>query len=373
MDVETLEILRHFPLGGEILSCELFGCGHIHDTYEVKIQKPDLSIEKYVLQQMNETVFKDIDALMENILKVTSIMSEKISKSGGDPCRETLEVIPDCEGHSYIRDNGGRSWRVFRFIERSFTKEKASLPEDFYQAGKSFGRFQFLLSDVDIQEFKTTIPDFHNTPKRFQRFMDAVEQDTAGRAESIRDIISDIYRYKEEVGYLMNMIDNSILPIRITHNDTKLNNVLFDVESGRGLCVIDLDTVMPGICHMDYGDAIRFGASTAPEDETDLDRVHFDLEMYRAFTLGFLEETIGILTDQEIQTLVWGPKIITLETGIRFLTDYLEGDVYFKTHYPDHNLDRARNQLHLVHEMEKVFPEMMQIVLDCACKAKISI
>lgn len=362
VSIEKLfEIARQFRLDGEIVEIEPYGSGHINDTFRL-IQEKDGAKKAYILQRMNGEIFKNKDELMENIVRVTSFLKEKIVAQGGDPDRETLQIIPTCLGKSYYKEDDGDGWRVYPFITDTVSYDLAENAEDFNRSGYAFGNFQYLLADFPAKELHETIVNFHNTADRFEKFRKAVEADAVGRAKNVQDEIRFIMDREQDCHFFGDLLAKKELPLRVTHNDTKLNNVLFDKESGKAICVIDLDTVMPGFAAHDFGDAIRFGASTAAEDEKDLDKVTCSMELFKAYFDGFMEGCRGSLTGKEVETLPMGAKIMTLECGMRFLTDYLEGDVYFKTHYEGQNLDRTRTQLKLVKDMEDKWQIMERIV-----------
>ncbi len=347
MDKE--HILCHFQLRYPAVSVEAYGNGHINQTYLVKTNGE----EDYILQRVNGTVFPQPDKLMENVIKTTLFLKEKIEKTGGNPRRETLTIIPVKDGKSYFRDEEGQYWRVYLYIEDAIVLNAVERLEDFYESGIAFGRFQAMLSDFPADTLYEVIPDFHNTKKRYDLFEKAVELDIAGRKEEVKKEIDFIRERREETSILYDMLERGEMPLRVTHNDTKLNNVMLDGKTHKALCVIDLDTVMPGLSVHDFGDAIRFGANTAAEDEPDISKVSLSLEHYEAYRKGFLEGCGGRLTETEIRMMPMGAKMMTLECGMRFLTDYLQGDTYFKVAREKHNLDRCRCQLALVADMER--------------------
>ena len=362
MSVDYENIFRKFSVEGSFSGATPFGNGHINDTYSIDSVLPDGSIKRYVLQRVNTFVFRDVDGLMENISKVTRFLVGQLTKAGRDPDKEAMQVIPAVDGSLYHRDDVGNCWRMLSMVENTISLQQAQSNEDFYEAAVAFGRFQHLLSGYDAKSLVEVIPFFHYTPKRFSDLEAAIERDAVGRVKEVGPEIRFALERKKEVSVLTDLLEKKELPLHVTHNDTKLNNVLFDKETRKGVCVIDLDTVMPGLCHYDYGDAIRFGASTAEEDETNLKKVKMDLSLFEIFTRGFLEETIDSLSDAEIRTLPWGAKLMTFECGMRFLTDFLEGDAYFKINRPVQNLDRARNQFALVSDMEEKWDKMHEII-----------
>lgn len=360
-DQKLTEAISGFALNGEITECIPYGSGHINDTYKLTTED-DGFVRHYILQRMNSSIFQDTRGLMENISGVTAWLRRKIVEAGGDPAREALNVVPDKNGHAYYTDGNGDGWRIYLFIEGATAFDQVKDEDDFYQSAVAFGRFQRLLADYPAQTLHETIRDFHNTADRFRKFQEAVERDICGRAEEVRKETAFILEREPLCHRLCDLLEKGELPLRVTHNDTKLNNVMIDDKTGRAICVIDLDTVMPGLSAYDFGDSIRFGASTAAEDEKDLERVSLNMHLFEVYTKGFIEGCGGALTDKELEMLPDGALLMTLENGIRFLTDYLEGDHYFKIHRPEHNLDRARAQLKLAEDMERKLPEMKKIV-----------
>lgn len=347
------EITKNFAIKVET---EPYGGGHINDTY-IAGESP-----KYILQKINENVFKDPKAVMHNMVGVTEHLKKKIIARGGDPERETLSLIDTKDGKKYYEAEDGKVYRMYKFVDNVNCYNFPDSPEIFEQAACAFGKFQNMLADYPAEDLVETIPDFHNTPKRFRDFEGSVEKNLSGRADSARKEIEFALARKEMTGIIVGAMADGRVPLRVTHNDTKLNNVLFDDKTNEGICVIDLDTVMPGSLLYDYGDAIRFGASTGAEDEKDLDKIEMSLELFEAFTKGFLSQVGDKLTPAERELLPEGAMMMTFECGIRFLADYIDGDTYFKTAYPEHNLVRARTQLKLVADMEKKLDKMREIV-----------
>ena len=356
------EAIAGFPFEGILVSENPYGSGHINDTFLLVFDLGDDEEVKVILQRMNKDVFADPEALMENIVGVTSYLRKKIEENGGDPDRETLNVIPAGDGKSYYKDSQGDYWRAYKFITDATSYDKVEKPEDFYQSAVAFGNFQCLLADYPAHELHETIKDFHNTKVRFQAFKKAVEEDVMGRAASVKKEIDFVLQHEDVADYLCVLLEKKEIPLRVTHNDTKLNNIMIDDKTGKGICVIDLDTVMPGLAIHDFGDSIRFGASTAAEDEQDLSKVSCSMELFELYTRGFIEGCAGKLTDREIELLPMGAKTMTFECGMRFLTDYLQGDTYFKIHREGHNLDRCRTQFKLVEDMENKWYTMNEIV-----------
>ena len=355
MDRLALEAARQFlPEGAEPV-LHPFGNGHINRTYLVSREGEQ---ERYILQRINQYVFHRPQEVQENILRVTEHLRRKILEEGGDPERETMRVIPARDGKAWTLDGKENWWRMFRFVEGTHSLDLPDSPARFEQCGEAFGRFQRRLGDFPADSLHETIPHFHDTPMRLRRLEEAAEKDAAGRLSEVREELDFFLERAGWAGRLTEGLERGRLPLRVTHNDTKLNNVLLDTKTGQALCVVDLDTVMPGLTAYDYGEAIRTGASTAPEDEPDPQRIQLSLLLVRAYTRGFLRETGNTLTEEEKASLPWGARIMTLENGIRFLTDYLEGDVYFAVHRPRHNLDRARAQMTLEKRMEEHWEEM---------------
>ena len=341
-----------FVLEGKPVSCEKYGMGHINRTFLVVTDTG----RRYILQALNRQAFHNSPKLMENIQAVT----EFLRRQNDDP-RSSLRLIPTVSGDFWVLDAEGEYWRAYDFIEDSICLQSAETPEDFYQSALAFGSFQRMLGAFPADTLYETIPDFHNTPDRYRKFDASLKKDAAGRAGSVQKEIDFVLARREEAGILQKMRENGSLPVRVTHNDTKLNNVMLDAATRKALCVIDLDTIMPGLAAYDFGDSIRFGASTAAEDETDLEKVRMSLDLYRIYAEGFIA-ACGNLTEAEVDSLPYGAKIMTQECGLRFLTDYLDGDIYFSTAYPEHNLDRARNQFRLVEDMEDKWQEMRRLV-----------
>jgi len=342
-------IIRQFAIKGSCISCERYGSGHINETYLLKTDAPEL----YILQKINNKIFQDVPALMRNISLVTEHLYRKKQDSN-----RVLHLIPTLDGAAYYEDGSNGFWRVYDFVKNSVSLDRAETVEDFYQSAVAFGEFQSELADFDAKLLTETIPKFHHTPNRCRLLQEAIVADPKGRAAEVADEIAFALARIPEAGLLV----DSDLPLRVTHNDTKLNNVMLSEDTHEPLCVIDLDTVMPGYAANDFGDSIRFGASTGAEDEKDLNKIEMSLELYEAYTRGFLKGCGGRLTATEIESLPIGTKLMTYECGIRFLTDYLMGDTYFRIHYPEQNLDRTRTQFKLVADMEQKWDEMYRIV-----------
>ena len=348
------QAIFQFQTEGRPLHSSPFGHGHINYTFVVTTDKK----KKYILQRINTHVFKKPVELMENVIAVT----EHIRKKVDDP-KTALCFLPTKEGKFYYVDNRRRYWRCYELVD-GFCLEAPESDEDFYESAVAFGRFQQQLSDFPAETLHETIPNFHNTPDRYRQLKIAMDEDACDRVKFAQKELDFILEREEEAGSIQRLLEAGKLPLRVTHNDTKLNNVLLDLETRKALCVLDLDTVMPGTSLFDFGDSIRFGAATAPEDTQELSQMSMDLHLFEVYTKGFLEACTTI-TDEEIAVLPLGAKIITLELAVRFLTDYLESDHYFKTDYPDHNLVRARAQLKLVEDMEAKWYRMQRIVNKC--------
>ena len=347
------EIMKAFRIE---LNIAPYGDGHINDTFVAD------STPRYILQRINTSIFKDADELMENIVSVTEHLRKKIIAAGGDPDRETLTVINTRDDKPYYRAENGNCYRVYKFITNTISLNLPENPHQFETSAKAFGKFQNMLADFDASSLHETIPNFHHTPKRIEALKEALQNDVAGRKAEVMDVYNEYMKFEEICCSIQKGLDSGDIPLRVTHNDTKLNNVLFDDKTGEGICVIDLDTVMPGSLLFDYGDSLRFGASTAVEDEADLDKVNFDLEYFEAYTKGFLSELGSKITKAEVDLLPLSALILTFECGIRFLTDYLNGDTYFKIHYADQNIIRAKNQLKLCQDIFAKLDKMADIV-----------
>jgi len=352
------KIAGMFDIRGRVVRCSPFGSGHIHDTYRVTTDAGS----HYLLQRINHEVFRDVAGLMQNIDRVSRHIRKKLAETQGhDPDRECLTLLPTNDGRSFLQDEDGRFWRMLLFIPDSVSYDRPDNPALLFEAGKGYGRFIRLVSDLPGERLNETIPAFHDMQNRLRNFFRTVQNDPAGRVQEVQSEIRWIDRRADEMQLLQRLGREGKIPERITHNDTKLNNVLFDA-SGKTLCVVDLDTVMPGCVHFDFGDSIRTGASTAAEDEAHLDRISINLEMYEAFARGFLDQTRGILTAREAETLAFSARMMTFIMGLRFMTDHLDGDRYFKIHHPNHNLRRARAQFRLVESMEARRGEMETII-----------
>lgn len=357
MQENTKQVGTHF-LREPVTHVEECTIGHINSTYFLDTA----SGKKYVLQRINRSIFKKPEVVMHNIVAVTDHIRKKLALSGGDVERGALHALESDQGKAYYVDEDGEYWRLYDFITGATCYQTVDSAELFSKVGYAFGHFQMQLSDFDASVLEETIPNFHNTVSRYADFEKALAADIKGRAASVNDEIRFVKEHAKYCSYIVDKIRSGALPLRVTHNDTKLNNIMMDDKTGEGICVLDLDTVMPGSVLYDFGDSIRFGASSAAEDERDLDRVYVREEMFRAYAEGFMRGLERSLTEEEVKDLPMGALVITLETGIRFLTDYLSGDTYFRIEYPEHNLDRARNQFKLVSDMESKMDEFKKIV-----------
>ncbi len=358
-----LEVTPQFAFEGKYLGAEVCKAGHINDTFILHYQVGDKTL-RYILQRINHHVFRDPEGVMENIGAVTRHLRQKVKARGGNPAREALRVIPTLKGSLSFRTCKGDFWRAYDFIEGARTYEQVENPLHFFHSGRTFGHFQYQLSDFPAASLHETIARFHDTPKRLEDFITVCGADPKGRASGVQAEISFILERADDTAVITDLLATGKMPLRVTHNDTKFNNIMIDDKTGEGICVLDLDTVMPGSALYDFGDAIRFGASTAKEDEIDLDLVSLDLELFNEFSRGYLSTAWGFLNPTEIDYLAFSVNLMTLESGIRFLTDYLDGDRYFRVAHPTHNLDRARTQLKLVADIEEKLPAMEKMIRE---------
>lgn len=354
----VMEVALQFRLPGKLLSAEPFGNGHINNTYRIGLDgKTDC-----LLQQINTAIFRKPEQVQQNILSITSFLKEKIAAEGGDPLRETLTPVLTHGNTSFLVDDTGAFWRMYLFVPGTRSCEQPISAEELFEAGRAFGIFERRLSMFPEKHLFETIPDFHNTPARACQLESAIQKDRTARVHAVQDEIRFCYDRMEKTGLFEKAYAAGQIRKRVTHNDTKANNALLDVRTGKALCVCDLDTVMPGFAAYDFGDAIRYGASLANEDEADLSKVAFSVNNARAYAEGFLQEAGGIFPADERQLLADGIWMITFEQAMRFLTDYLDGDRYYRTAYPEHNLIRARNQMALVREIERYSQEIRALV-----------
>lgn len=342
-------IFSQFAIAGELAACERYGEGHINDTFRLTVNERGKSVH-YILQRINHRLFTDVAKLMHNIELVTAFCRASVEKRGGDPLRECLNIVRTRDGAAFYCD-GKNYFRVYIFIENATTYQSVRDSRDFYESAVAFGNFANLLAEFDATQLYEILPDFHNTRVRYANFLRAVERDICGRKREVMREIDRVIARGELCGMIVDKIAAGVVPLRVTHNDTKLNNVMLDDRTGKGIAVIDLDTVMPGSLCYDFGDSIRFGCNSGAEDEPDLSKVHFRMDLYETYLQGYLSAVDTSITAAEREMLPWGAILMTYECGMRFLTDYLEGDIYFRTSRPKQNLDRARTQLKLVDEM----------------------
>ena len=361
MDSKKLDIARRFDIPEGEISTESYGNGHINDTLCVTVTAAQ-GQRRFILQRVNRYVFQKPEEVIRNIEQVTEYLRGIIAAEGGDPQRETLTLVRTKDGKAFTYDEDGELWRMYLFIEDTISRDLPDTTELFALSGEAFGRFQRQMGGFPAASLVESIPDFHNTPVRYAQLMDAVARNASGRLGEVEEELAFCRAREKDTHALLDALAAGEIPLRVTHNDTKLNNVLLDAKTGRGVCVIDLDTVMPGLAAYDFGDSIRFGANTAEEDERDLSKVQFSLPMYEAFTRGFLSEAGRVMSRREIELLPMGAKLMTLECGMRFLADHLNGDKYFRIHRPGHNLDRARTQFALVRHMEENWDAMLDVV-----------
>jgi hypothetical protein len=360
MERNIKEIISHFSIVGEVQHFDKVDTGHINDSYRIKTNSADHP--GYFLQWINSYIFKDVKGLMNNISMVTSHLADKLA---GNPklVFKVLEIIPCTDGKKYYQDADGNYWRLYTFIDNMHSYDVVENTKIAYEGGKAFGIFMSLLADLPAERLIEIIPDFHNMEKRLGAFNNSLLSDPVNRAKDITDEIEFIKKRADQMLSIPKLINSGLLPMRITHNDTKFNNILFD-KTEHAMSIVDLDTVMPGSILFDFGDAIRTGANTAVEDEKDLSKVDINLPIYEAYTQGFIKSTVHTLTNIEIENLAFSARFMTFIIGLRFLTDFVDGDPYFRTSYPDHNLDRARVQFRLVEAMERNADKMHAIVLQ---------
>jgi hypothetical protein len=349
-------IARNFQIRGQFLEAAPYGSGHINDTYRAVFNDAGRRV-RYIIQRINHDIFKQPAALMENIQRVTAHLRGKVSGES-DASRRVLTLVPARSGEAFFRDDVGNYWRAYNFIEAARSYDAVETPAQALAAATAFGKFQKLLADLPAPRLHDTIPNFHDTPKRFAKLEKAIEADTAKRAALAKPEIEFALNHKPICSVLL----DANLPERVTHNDSKLNNVLIDDATGQGLCVIDLDTVMPGLALYDFGDMVRTTTSPAKEDERDLSKVTMQLPMFEALARGFLSSAGDFLTPAEKNVLAFSGKLITFEIGVRFLTDFLEGDIYFKVHREGHNLDRCRTQFKLARSIDQQEAAMNKLI-----------
>lgn len=354
-------ILPQFRFEGRYVDAIEMTSGNINNTYRLEYRLGGESVF-YTLQHINRYVFKNPNEVMENISRVTAHLQSSYTAEGVDPARRVLKLIPTRTGDTLFVDQQGNYWRAYHFIGGATPYDAPEKPVHLFETGRAFGEFQKRLCDFPADMLHETIPNFHNTTRRFYTFVAAVAENKSGRAQQAEAEIEFMFEHRKMMNGIVRRLESGELPLRVTHNDTKINNVLIDDVTDKAICVIDLDTVMPGSSLYDFGDATRFCASTAAEDEPDTSKISFDLERYRLFTEGFLSEVNGFLTPDEIRLLPLGVQVITCELAMRFLTDYIDGDLYFKVRSPEHNLIRARAQMALLRDIESKADQMQEII-----------
>ena len=360
MDYDLKEIFEYFAADGTFFQGEPYGSGHIHDTFRIQTAEEDR--DDYILQRLNNKIFKNIPELQHNIERVTVHLRNKLRNiPGSDIKRECLCLIPSKDGKTWITDSHGNYWRMYIFITNHHSYNFVDSPDKAFEGGKAIGRFQAMLSDMPGGPLHETIPWFHDIERRLLAFTAKIDENPVNRVQTVGKEIEQVLQRAEEMKVILRLGRENKIPLRITHNDTKFNNILLD-QNDKALCVIDLDTVMPGYVHYDFGDAIRTAANTASEDENDLSKVRMDINLFKAYSEGYLSETVETLNDVEKEFLAFAPRLITYTIAVRFLTDFIDGDNYFKIHHPLHNLQRARAQLRLVMSMEEQYGEMMEII-----------
>jgi len=354
------KVLKNFLIPADYVSSGPYGSGHINDTYAVNCDQGGTEI-RYLLQRVNHKIFKDPEGLMENIRRVTEHQHSKIDMTCPHASRRALKLIETHDDKIYYKDIAGNYWRVYVFIEKAHTFDVIETPKQAYEAAKAFGEFQKELVDLPGGPLKETIPDFHNTPKRYEALLEAIDNDPHNRAIKAKEQIDFAIRHQTSASRLLDLNDQDLIPERVTHNDTKLNNVMLDDKTGEGICVIDLDTVMPGLALYDFGDMVRSSTRSSEEDEPDLSKVEMQMPVYEQLLKGYMASAGDFLNRTEKENLVFSGKLISLEIGVRFLTDYLDGDNYFKTHREGHNLDRAKVQFKMVESIIRQEDKMIKL------------
>ena len=353
-------IISNFNIDGKLISCERYGEGHINETYLAVMENNGVK-KDYILQKINSNLFKNVEALMNNIRLVTEFNRARILEKGGNPDRESLSLIYTKDKKAYYQNQDGY-FRVYKFITDAVAYQVVEKPEHFYQSAVAFGNFANLLAQFNATELYEVLPDFHNTVKRFNDFTNSLKADKFDRAKSVQKEIKFVLDRKDYCSKIVDLLKSGKMPTKVTHNDTKLNNVMLDVKTGEPVAVIDLDTIMPGSICYDFGDSIRFGCNPAAEDEKDLTKVNFDINLFEQYVKGYLLALGQSITPIEKENLAFGAILMTYECGMRFLADYLDGDIYFRVKRDGHNLDRARTQFKLIEDMEKAYSEMLKIV-----------
>lgn len=359
--MEFSDILSNFAINGEFISCEPYGSGLINRTY-VAVYNEGGKRVRYIVQRINTNLFKNVDGLMNNIKLVTEFNRAEIMKRGGDPNRESLTLVPTENGGTYFRTEEGDCYRVYVFIENAKGYDVVEKPEHFYESAVAFGKFAMLLDRFDSSKLFEVLPDFHNTVKRFDNFKKSLEADKFNRAKDVKKEIEFALNREKITHTIVDLLASGKMPSRVTHNDTKLNNVLIDTRTDKAVSVIDLDTMMPGSICYDFGDSIRFGCNPCLEDTPETEKVIFNMPLFETYTKGYLSVFGDTITDIERKNLPMGAILMTYECGIRFLTDYLDGDVYFRKTREGQNIDRTRSQFKLVSDMEKRYDEMLSAV-----------
>lgn len=355
------QILSNFNLSGKFISCEPYGNGHINQTFVAYFDENGKKV-RYILQKINHKLFDPVEKLMQNIELVTEFNRKKIAERGGNPDRESLTIIRTLDGKTFYKADNDNYFRVYIFIEDTVAYQTVQNPKDFYYSALAFGNFNNLLAEFDASKLYEILPRFHDTKKRYNDFLNALKEDKLGRAKECEKEIEFIKARESYYGKIVDMLASGEMPLKVTHNDTKLNNVLLDDKTGKPVAVIDLDTIMPGSVCYDFGDSIRFGCNPCEEDEKDLSKVNFRFDLYKIYLEGFLEALGDRITQVEKDNLAFGSILMTIECGMRFLADYLSGDTYFRTHRAGQNLDRARTQLKLVSDMEQILDQMNALV-----------
>ena len=359
MSLEKISsICAEFDIDAKVTDAVSFGNGNINLTYLVSFDKDF----RCVLQRINTNVFKKPDELMENVMGVTAFVSKKLAERGEDVTRGTLSFYATKDGRNYYTDDEGYAWRMYRCVENATAYDSAEKEGLLYEAAYAFGRFQQLLGEYPAETLYETIPDFHNTPARYKAFEEALANNAAGRADSVAREIDILRKYAPRASVVTDALESGEIPTRVTHNDTKLNNVLIDDETGKGICVIDLDTVMPGSLLYDFGDSVRFAANNGAEDAEDLSEVWLDLDRFTEYSKGFLCGVGEAITEREKEFLPMSVFLLTYELALRFMTDYLNGDTYFKIKYPEHNIVRTRAQIKLLEDIDAKLEKMEDIV-----------
>ena len=362
MEYNFEKIISKFDVEGTLISCERYGEGHINSTYLAVVENNGEQ-KNYIVQKINSKLFTNVEALMNNIKLVTEFNREKIIKAGGNPDRESLSLVytKDGKAYHYCKCCDGY-FRVYKFITDAIAYQVVEKPEHFYQSAVAFGNFANLLAEFDATQLYEVLPNFHNTEIRFDNFMKSLNADKVGRAKDVQKEIQFVLDRKDYCGRIVNLLKSGEMPTKVTHNDTKLNNVMLDNKTGEPVAVIDLDTIMPGSICYDFGDSIRFGCNPAAEDEKDLSKVNFDINLFEQYVKGYCTALGDSITKIEKENLAFGAILMTYECGMRFLTDHLDGDVYFHIKRENHNLDRARTQFKLIEDMERLYDQMLEIV-----------